>query len=530
MKNYLSKNLNQKHNVEVVSVSSLAKEQAKEVANVNFNSGSQMQKTILRLFFVFFFGSANIFAQVQVLDINSYQELERFARNVNNGYSYANYWITLTADIGDPNNPFTEMIGNDDYYFEGQFFGNGHRIYVDINSDNQYVGLFSQFGGTLLSDLIVAGSVTGGYHSEFVGGFAGVLLQTAEIHRNTNLADVTGHNPASTVGGITGAVFVGGGNFIDCVNNGTITGGKYVSGIVANVVANILRIDVYSCRNAGTIQGIEEVEQYCISGIVGYGSNISMFHCVNIDKILSRNSDYAGGIVAYLVDAIQWNDYSALNVNSGIVDGARTAVGGLVGWLENATISNSINTNWVEGTAQYSGAVVGFNRGAVNNCFFDNQMSILEGIGYGTGTGYAVGRPTVDMIGNNLGWPFTNIGLTTHPQLYPRQQLPQGWLPDHPIALLAAAPIYLQNDENVTDVRTNFYVSNWMSFPFPPQNLINIPYQWGSLSNGGIISIPLWNAGNNAIVNGRGQDTLRVWIDDPSQPVYYEKVIPVNVP
>jgi len=74
------------------------------------------------------------------------------------------------------------MIWNDNNYFQGHFNGNNHRIYVDINSNNIYVGLFSQIRGPLLYQhynnylieyLTIDGKVQGGPNSQYVGGFAG---------------------------------------------------------------------------------------------------------------------------------------------------------------------------------------------------------------------------------------------------------------------------------------------------------------------------------------------------------------------
>jgi len=62
------------------------------------------------------------------------------------------------------------MIGDDKYFFQGFFDGNGHRIYVDIFSDNDYVGLFSRIGSYhrqgSIDNLSIAGRVQGGYESK----------------------------------------------------------------------------------------------------------------------------------------------------------------------------------------------------------------------------------------------------------------------------------------------------------------------------------------------------------------------------
>jgi hypothetical protein len=173
-------------------------------------------------------------------------------------------------------------------------------------------------------------------------------------------------------------------------------------------------------------------------------------------------------------------------------------------------------------------------------------MCILNGIGGGN-LGFAQGRPTVGaagMTGFSLQPPNGMLqGFDFQPNLYPR---PIGSVNNinHPINLLAAAPIYLQNNEKLDNVQTNFFVSNRNSLgspPFiPPLNPITHPYQWGwytpvfsSSSQRGDIEIDVVvppNIANATILQRWGWDSLAVrLINQPvGQPVY-EKIIPINV-
>jgi len=424
----------------------------------------------------------------------------------------------LTNDIGDSTNPVTTMYSG---IFTGRFDGRNNKITVAITSNATNVGLFSQVQGGVIQNLIIDGQVTGGIYSQNVGGFVG-QVGGGQFHNCTNLAEVTGNSPTSSVGGIIGKT-VEIAEIFECTNNGTITGGRYVAGIAGSNNIGF----IFFCRNAGTIKSNYGTQ--CMAGIVGFAGlgHTNIHGAVNIGKILSSNSIYAGGIVARLE-----NSNIIESFNSGIVEGAIDSVGGIVGIIRQYGVAvNNINTNWINGIAPNSGAIVGYNdiNGMVYNCYFDEQMSVLTvGIGNNPAAPSTMveGRPTSGMIGPPAtgGLPFANPN--TPPQLYP---ILDGNPNPHPIALLAAAPIYLQNNEKVDDVITPFYVSNWDSIlPFlpPPPSPIPYEYQWTSLSNGTIISVPLRPL-NNATINGSGQDVLEVQFFTVSNG--YKKNVPITV-
>ena len=254
---------------------------------------------------------------------------------------------------------------------------------------------------------------------------------------------------------------------------------------------------------------------------------------MNIGRVLSRtseySSEYAGGIVAYLGGGAVRVSFSA-----GAVYGGTIAVGGVVGYLgANTGCYKNINTNWVAPSDPMSvpftltGAIVGQQVAAPSSVidnYYDEQMCILPGIGSNpippSISGVAEGWPTIGMIGNNLliAWPGTP------PQLYPT--LP----PYHPIEFLAAAPIYLENNETLENVQTDFTVSNGIAFPPPifpnPLNPYTYPYIWESVD--GFVDIQ--PTSNNATINNTGgvlqQDTLKVTLDN--EPLY-EKLVPIWV-
>ncbi|MCL2040054.1 MAG: hypothetical protein FWG85_06465, partial [Bacteroidetes bacterium] len=136
-------------------------------------------------------------------------------------------------------------------------------------------------------------------------------------------------------------------------------------------------------------------------------------------------------------------------------------------------------------------------------------------------------------------WVFAN-------NLYPRIIT---YDPDHPIELLAAAPIYLQNNpitgdpERLDYVTQDFYVSNYNTYPpFLPPNLLLPPfyYQWGwynpnyiPFSANGFIEMLQPNIAS--IRMRLGWDSLAVRLINYNYPPYsnynivFEKIVPINV-
>jgi len=459
--------------------------------------------------------------------------------------------------------------------FTGYFNGNGKKIVVGIRSNATNVGLFSELGnGGHINNLIIDSSVTGGLNSQNVGGLVG-LMSGGYIENITNLAEVTGESPYSSVGGIAGRA-EGYPVLSLCVNNGLVSGGLSIAGIVGTAFndtpLSVFSLAIRDCRNAGTIQCLQglpaEYSPTHMAGIVGYSygsGNILLHGGINIGRILSSSSEYAGGIAAYFISVVDGQLHT--HSNSGIVDGARLAVGGIVGWLSGVTLESSINTSWIEPLALYSGAIVGYNVGGVMRCYFDYQLCVLVGIGGGLTIG-AVGLSTVDMLGNNLDprnplaiWVLDG-GFVFDDNLYPRPF--SNTTMNHPINLLSAAPIYLQNNERVDFVTTDFYVSNYESWgppPFITQFIRPYWFQWGSFNDNfipylhlphsviGYINVPFpspFPPTNTATINSTGgilmQDTLVVRLDydwlyrtnyngfySNDYYIIFEKVVPVRV-
>jgi len=161
-------------------------------------------------------------------------------------------------------------------------------------------------------------------------------LHGGEIINCTNLADIFGDTTLGRyapnyAGGICGEAK---GGISYCINNGSICGGAYVGGIVGYIEA--LKFFRY-CGNAGKINGriynLNLNHETYMGGIAGYikGRDTMMnthIGFINIGHVDGHNYGYVGGIVGCL-------DSNGLDhcINAGMVDGHRTYVGGIVGYM-----------------------------------------------------------------------------------------------------------------------------------------------------------------------------------------------------
>lgn len=307
-------------------------------------------------------------------------------------------------------------------YFNGTFDGNNHTISgLNIKKANQnYVGLFSQAGGTIknvtLSDSIinvdyynenkeaesVCGVVAGGivgYSNgkieycnvkssvQIKGAVAGGIVgMSGNVSHCRNAGTVEGvawdsssyngirvvniefdDSPAGFAGGIVGI-------FADinyCCNYGTVIGYKAggISGFSAQTIKNSCNLGNIIGKGTGSTESTEgEISiggLSCVGGIVGWEGGGSVEDCYNLGRIS------AGGIAKF----IEKNESDKIVKTSKV----SSLVGGLIGVriIENKIV-NSYN----------AGNVFGENGGAITVCmlYMDNSAPVLKKCYYLEGT------------------------------------------------------------------------------------------------------------------------------------------------
>ena len=148
------------------------------------------------------------------------------------------------SDDFDNTTEITEPL-TDSENFEGTFDGNGKTVNVNINSDQNYVGLFGHNAGQI-SNINVAGTISG--TADYVGGICGENNENGKVINCSNSATVTG---IEQVGGICGWNM---GSITKCSNEGGITAEKrYAGGIAGQNGTFSEDAFVENCTNSGNV-------------------------------------------------------------------------------------------------------------------------------------------------------------------------------------------------------------------------------------------------------------------------------------
>lgn len=211
--------------------------------------------------------------------------------------------------------------------FKGIFDGNGHTVSdLYINSSGSNLGLFGQVAGAEIKNVTVQGNVTGFYEeaNSQSGQYVGLVL----------------------------GIGSSGVKLENCESRGSVTGYKFVGGIVGLVPSSGGTITM--CTNRATVKNYSGQSGEYFGGIVGSGCGLSL--CANYADITTE-SDNVGGLAGVLSSDSNWKGMNNC-MNVGNVKGKQN-VGGLVGNCGAAQNVNNYSIGRVEATSQYAGLLVG---------------------------------------------------------------------------------------------------------------------------------------------------------------------------
>ncbi len=167
-------------------------------------------------------------------------------------------------------------------------------VSIQGESENTYengygTGLFSTlFGTAKLEFLKLSGTVSG---TNLVGGFAGLMLDSAVVNGCTNTATINGNG--FNVGGIAGAVrnTTAANAINNCHNRGSVTdestNGSWTGGLAGHTTQN-----VYGSSNTATITGNTSVGG--LMGALYSNSTTAVKRSYNAGRVIGSNS--VGGI------------------------------------------------------------------------------------------------------------------------------------------------------------------------------------------------------------------------------------------
>lgn len=156
--------------------------------------------------------------------ITSKEELFQFAKNINEGLKYQSTNVNLACDITIEFEDNWVPIGTYEHPFLGKFKGNYHKIILNVNSDDDNVGLFGYAVDSTFENLIIEGAITGQNNvAAFVGHGENLSFQNCYA---SNLCSVTGKD---CIGSFIG---YGNGHFSLCSCYSTVEGNQHLGSFV----------------------------------------------------------------------------------------------------------------------------------------------------------------------------------------------------------------------------------------------------------------------------------------------------------
>ena len=284
--------------------------------------------------------------------------------------------------------------------YTGTFDGAGHQVdYVTMKTETgnaHNLGFITQLSGTVKNLTIGKNSTFVSPDGQATGSVVGALTGRGRIINCHSYASVTGHR---YIGGIVGRIGYNidqaGNLVVGCSFSGTISY-KYVGGIVGfsycsqtnDVGYNILNtLHVVGCYHTGSINITSE--RSCIGGIAGilntydYGKLVYV-GCYSTDALSSAGTNgKVGGLVGInsrgsSLSACYWSNY----LGEGLGTGNSVLEESNIGLVDNETI------NWTTATENMNAAIKEWNAAHDNLCPYhykqtngtDNPPTLVDGM------------------------------------------------------------------------------------------------------------------------------------------------------
>lgn len=295
--------------------------------------------------------------------------------------------------------------------YTGTFDGAGHQVdYVTMKTETgnaHNLGFITRLTGTVKNLTIGKNSTFVAPDGEATGSVVGALTRGGKIINCHSYASVTGHR---YIGGIVGRIGYNideaGYLVVGCSFSGTISYDsgsyvydKHVGGIVGfsycsqtnDVGYNILNtLHVVGCYNTGSINITSERRNDCIGGIAGYLNTydygkLVYVGCYSTDALSSAGTTgRVGGLVGQnnsrgsSLSACYWSNY----LGEGLGTGTSALEESNIGLVDNETI------NWTTATENMNAAIKEWNAAHDNLCPYhyeqingtDNPPTLVDGM------------------------------------------------------------------------------------------------------------------------------------------------------
>ena len=301
------------------------------------------------------------------------EQLKYFADRVGSGDDFRGKYVVLGANIllndtakwksWDTTAPANVWapIGTFDCPFAGVFDGRGYYVSgVYMDAEENCLGLFGYAQNAVITGVGVEKSFIRGSYQ--IGGVLGCNIVTggkSEVVDCCFAGDLRGIE--SVAGGVVGYCHVSDGGVLtvkNCLNEGSVSGGSDVGGVVGCVYVIEADATVDHCRNTGKVSG----EGWLVGGVVSVidasDGTVTVTGCCNTGNV--TGGGYVGGVIGF-GEAIDGGKTEVrVCYNTGDVLG-ESGIGGVVGsqYSPSGTVAVACcyNTGDVSGKESVGGVV-----------------------------------------------------------------------------------------------------------------------------------------------------------------------------
>jgi len=247
---------------------------------------------------------------------------------------------------------------------------NSHFTGEVTNTGGNVGGLVGSNVGGDINGCSSTGDITG--EGNNIGGLVG-FVNDSNITDSYFDGNVINLSTGDYVGGLVGYMEYS--IIVDSSSSGTvISQGNYVGGLSGSVLSSIIT-DSYSTAD------VSNEGQYVAGGLVGEINDTNVLRCYATGDVNAAGT--IGGLIGYVVnDSNITNSYARGNSGN---ESSIQLVGGLIGPIEDSTVTNSYHAGQVISLNAPKGLIYSCTHCTVTNSFWDEELSGIELSDGGTG-------------------------------------------------------------------------------------------------------------------------------------------------
>src|SRR5690554_4073983 len=223
-------------------------------------------------------------------------DMENLSNLVSSGLTFEGDFFKVKDDVSEIDLTYGiiyKPIGNNTNNFEGYFDGTGTNFILNLNSSNEYQGLFGVVGRfSTIKNLSVSGNILGNNYTASITGFnkgnLETIYTTASVNGNNYVGSIAGYNE---------------GIIDNTYTVGIVLGNEYVGGLVgynnAQLTSSYSSAEVFGKTSIGGAvgysQGIEEYVYYNTS-LIEVSSNNNNLNKPFMAVSNKASTDYVTGV------------------------------------------------------------------------------------------------------------------------------------------------------------------------------------------------------------------------------------------